>query len=87
MHYFYFIQSIKKPEEIYTGSTNDLKKRIMEHNQNKSVYTKRYVPWRLVYYEAYFSEGDAREREQKFKRHGKANDELKKRLKRSLIKR
>jgi len=36
-------------------------------------------------YEVYVSEEDARKREQKFKRPGKGNDELKKRLKRSLI--
>ena len=55
-----------------------------EHNQGNVISTRRYLPWRIVYYEAYVSEADAREREQKFKRHGKGNDELKKRLKRSL---
>ena len=84
MHYFYIIQSINKPEIIYSGSTNNLKKRFEEHNYGEVISTKRYLPWRLVYYEAYASEGDAREREQKFKRHGKGNDELKKRIKRSL---
>lgn len=87
MYYFYFIQSIKRPNRIYSGSTIDLKKRIGEHHQGKVVFTKPYLPWRLVYYEAYASEADAREREQKFKRHGKGNDELKKRVKRSLLKR
>jgi len=85
MHYFYLIQSIKKPDTIYSGSTNNLEKRIEEHNQGKAFSTKRYLPWRLVYYEAYVSEADAREREQKFKRHGKGNHELKKRIKRSLL--
>ncbi|MFY9461678.1 MAG: GIY-YIG nuclease family protein [Candidatus Sungiibacteriota bacterium] len=84
MYYFYLIQSIKRPDAIYSGSTIDLKKRMEEHNQGEVISTKRYLPWRLVYYEAYVSEGDAREREQKFKRHGKGNNELKKRLKRSL---
>lgn len=84
MYYFYMIQSVNKPTEIYTGSTNDLKGRILQHNQGKVSSTKRYIPWRLVYYEAYLSEKDARIREQKFKRHGKSNIELKKRLKYSL---
>lgn len=84
MYYFYIIQSIKKPDAIYSGSTNNLKKRIGEHNQGNVVSTRRYLPWRIVYYEAYVSEADAREREQKLKRHGKGNDELKKRIKRSL---
>ncbi len=84
MHYFYLLQSIKKITEIYTGSTNNLKSRFNEHNQGKVFSTKRYTPWRLVYYEAYASEKDARLREQKFKRHGKGNQELKKRLENSL---
>jgi len=84
MYYFYLIQGVKRQEIIYSGSTNDLKKRIKKHNQGEVVSTKRYLPWRLVYYEAYLSEEDAREREQKFKRHGKGNDELKKRIRRSL---
>lgn len=84
MYYFYLIQSIRKPDVIYSGSTDNLKKRIEGHNQGNVVSTRRYLPWRIVYYEAYISEADAREREQKFKRHGKGNDELKKRIKRSL---
>ena len=84
MYYFYIIQSIKKLNEIYSGSTTDLKKRFEEHNRGEVISTRRYLPWRLAYYEAYASEKDAREREQKFKKHGKGNDELKKRIKRSL---
>ncbi|MBU2579066.1 GIY-YIG nuclease family protein [Patescibacteria group bacterium] len=84
MYYFYLLQSTAKPKEIYTGSTNDLKYRINEHNQGKVFSTKRYFPWKLIYYEAYLSEKDARLREQKFKKHGKGNQELKKRLKNSL---
>ena len=77
MHYFYMIQSIKKPSEVYTGSTSNLKVRLSEHSQGRVNSTKRYMPWKLVYYEAYLSEKDARIREQKFKRHGKGNVELK----------
>ena len=84
MYYFYIIQSIKKPDVIYSGSTDDLRERIREHSRGRVTSTKRYLPLKLVYYEAYVSEEDAREREQKFKRHGKGNDELKKRIRRSL---
>ena len=71
---------------IYIGSTNDLHKRLREHNNGKSRSTKRYIPWELVYYEAYISEVDAREREKKLKHHGKGLAELKKRIKNSLEK-
>jgi putative endonuclease len=84
MYYFYMLQSIPKPQETYTGSTNDLRLRLKAHNEGKVSSTRRYKPWRLVYYEAYLSEEDARLREQKFKRHGIGNDELKKRIQGSL---
>lgn len=84
MYYFYLLQSIKKSNEIYTGSTNNLKVRLNDHNKGKIFSTRRYLPWRLVYYEAYVSERDARLREQRSKKHGKGNQELKKRLKNSL---
>ncbi|MDP2684079.1 MAG: GIY-YIG nuclease family protein [bacterium] len=84
MYYFYLIQSITRKDKIYTGSTNNLKRRVREHNNGESFFTKRYAPWKLVYYEAYLSEKDAKIREQKFKRHGKGNNELKKRIQNSL---
>ncbi|PIZ70392.1 MAG: hypothetical protein COY09_03140 [Candidatus Portnoybacteria bacterium CG_4_10_14_0_2_um_filter_39_11] len=84
MYYFYLLQSIKKSSEIYTESTNNLKYRFSEHNQGKVFSTKRHLPWKLIYYETYLPEKDARLREQKFKRHGKGNQEMKKRLENSL---
>jgi putative endonuclease len=84
MYYFYIIQSLKNINQIYSGSTNNLKIRMSQHNQGKVISTKPYLPWRLVYYEAFLSEKDARIREQKFKKHGKGNIELKKRIKHSL---
>lgn len=69
MHYFHVIQS--KNGTIYIESTNDLRKRINEHNNGKSKSTKRYMLWKIVYYVAYLSEFDARNREKKLKHHGK----------------
>ncbi|MFH1284148.1 MAG: GIY-YIG nuclease family protein [Candidatus Peregrinibacteria bacterium] len=80
MHFVYLIQSITKPDEIYVGSTNDLRKRLFEHNDKKSKSTARYVPWCLIYYEAFLAEDDARKREMMLKHHGKGLSELKKRL-------
>jgi len=83
MHYVYLIQN--EVEEIYYGSTNDLRRRIFEHNNNKSFSTKN-RKWKLVYYEAYFIENDAREREKRLKYHGQSLAQLKRRLKNSLSK-
>jgi len=42
--------------------------------------TKRYVPWKLFYYEACFSEKAARIREKRLKYNGNAIRELKRRI-------
>ncbi len=66
------------------GSTNNLERRLQEHNDGLVSSTKPYRPWRLAVYEAYSSEADAREHEQKLKAHGNAIKELKRRARGSL---
>jgi len=68
---------------LYTGSTNDLRKRFNEHNSEKSEYTKHRGPYQLIYYEACLSEEDARSRE-KYLKSGMGKRYLKNRLKRFL---
>ncbi len=80
MYYVYVLRSISYADELYIGSTNDLRARFKAHNEAKSISTRRYVPWRLIYYEAYETEKLARMREQKLKHHGNAIRELKKRI-------
>jgi len=62
MFYVYILISIKD-YNLYTGFTRDLKKRFDYHNNglNKSTESRR--PFKLLYYEAYANEGDARKRE------------------------
>ncbi len=83
MFYLYVLKS-KKDEELYIGSTNDLKRRFSEHQNGKSFSTQFRIPFELVYYEAYKNEKDAREREQALKLRGNARRFLKERIKRSL---
>lgn len=83
MTYVYVI--INELGELYFGSTIDLKRRFKEHNSDKCYSTKNHK-WKLVYYEAYFSESDARAREQKLKDFGQSVKHLKNRLKNSLAK-
>src|SRR5207248_10889894 len=76
MYYVYLLQS-PKADDIYIGFTPDLRRRMREHrNEHRA--------WRLVYYEAYSSERDARLRERRLKRHGPGKAEVKKRLRDSL---
>lgn len=79
MTYVYLLRS-KTTNEIYIGSTRDLRRRFAEHNSGRSFSTARGIPWELLYYEAYQSERDARRREHQLKRHAQAIVHFKKRL-------
>ena len=83
MFYMYIIQSTKD-DFIYLGSTKDLKQRFVEHNSRKVESSKSHLPYRLLYYEAYLSEKDARIRESMLKLRGQARVQLMNRLKHSF---
>lgn len=83
MFYVYIIQNTM--HELYIGSTNDLRRRIIEHNSGKSRYTKGKL-WKLVYYEASLDEIDSRLREKRLKQQGQAMAQLKRRIKGSFNK-
>lgn len=80
MYYVYLLISKLNTNKIYIGSTKNLKKRLFEHNKGRVIFTKRYMPWKLFYYEAYFKEDAARLREKRLKNHGNSIKELKKRV-------
>jgi len=62
MYYTYILKS-KKSGRFYTGSTNDLQKRLKLHNDGKSNFTKKDKPYDLIYYEACKEKEDAFARE------------------------
>ncbi len=64
---------------------NDLKRRLREHNASSSKATRSRLPLKLVYYEAYLSEKDAKDREFKPKRFAGSYIHLKHRIRNSLI--
>jgi putative endonuclease len=82
MHYVYVLKS-EKSGQWYTGSTNNLRKRLSQHNHGKSNWTKKGVPWKLIYYEASLDEEDTMARE-KYLKSGPGKSYVKKRLKRFL---
>ena len=63
MFYYTYILKSKKDRRLYTGFTNDLRKRLLEHNSGKSFYTKGRGPFKIIYYEACLLEKEARSRE------------------------
>ena len=73
-------------KQFYFGVTDDLKRRINEHNRSgKKFTTRKNGSWILIYAEAYRAEDDAIDRELKLKHHGSAKHELYKRLKKSCL--
>jgi len=75
MYYVYILKN-EMTKELYYGYTNNLDRRIVEHNQKQR--------FGLIYYEAYKSERDARIRERRLKQYAQALTALKGRLKESL---
>ena len=83
MYYVYILKSLKD-EKLYIGSTDDLKRRLSEHNNGLNRSTKARRPFKLRYYEAYAVEHGARKREYSLKKDGKALGQLKRRISESL---
>lgn len=83
MFYVYLLES-EKTRWLYIGYTSNLSKRLEEHNSGKNYSTKKYLPVRLIYYEAYYSQLDAIDREKHLKQYGSSLQKLKERIKNSL---
>ena len=83
MFYFYILRS-QKDKNLYFGYTDDLRRRLKDHNISKVISTKKRKPFEIIYYEAYKSEKDARQRELQVKRRAKSFISLKRRLVNSL---
>jgi len=65
MTYVYFL--LLNNGKIYKGVTNDLKRRVSEHNLGKVTSTKYKRPLKLIHYEAYLLKDDAERREKYLK--------------------
>ncbi len=66
MFIVYIIES-EKDGIWYTGFTQDLQRRIKEHNTGKSKFTSGHMPWKLIYSETVEERIDARKKEKYFK--------------------
>ena len=59
----------RKYDKIYVGQTSDLERRIEQHNSGKHRYTKRYIPWQVIYTEQFQTRSEAMIREKELKSH------------------
>lgn len=83
MVYVYVLKSLRD-KALYIGSTRDLRKRVADHNDGKVFSTRLRRPFKLLYYEAYQAEKDARDREHNLKLRANALNQLKRRLRHTL---
>ena len=67
MWYVYIIYS-KKIDKYYVGITDDLEWRLERHNAGWGKYTKRGIPWKIVYKENCESKPESLKREKEIKR-------------------
>ncbi|MFA7319535.1 MAG: GIY-YIG nuclease family protein [Parcubacteria group bacterium] len=68
MYYLYILECVD--QTLYTGITTDLKRRVIEHNENKlgAKYTAARRPVRLVYSEKFKNRSLAAKEEARIKR-------------------
>ncbi len=65
-YYVYVLQS-EKDHNFYVGYTNDIKRRLDEHNGGKVPATKSRNPLKLIYWEGCLNQQDATRREKYLK--------------------
>ena len=65
--YFVYVLKSKKDEKLYCGFTENLERRINEHNNREVPSTKSRAPFELIYFENTGNITEARKRERYFK--------------------
>lgn len=63
MFFYTYVLESRKDSKRYIGYTNNLKRRIEEHNKGSSFSTKFRLPFRLIYFEGCTNQQDAKRRE------------------------
>ena len=66
-HFYIYVLYSQKDKNYYTGYTNNLSKRIREHNAGKVKSTSHRIPLSLVYWEGCLNRTDATKREKYLK--------------------
>ena len=66
MYYVYAISSIHR-NYIYVGLTDNIERRVSEHNSGRNKTTKPYSPFLLIHFEECATRIEAREKEKYYK--------------------
>ena len=63
MMYFVYVLFSEKLNKRYIGSTQNVDRRLNQHNLGKFKFTSGGIPWELIYKESFPTNADARKRE------------------------
>ena len=81
-----YINQHTATNDLYIGKTENLQRRLQEHNAGRQAATHRQSgEWIIIYAEAYRGKEDADERETMLKHHGSSKRKLYDRMKRSFL--
>ena len=85
MKYFVYLIVSKNRDNLisYVGYTNNLKKRITEHNSSKGAKFTRGRKWKLAYSKRYLSKSIAMREEYKLKKNIKLRNKIKLKFKKN----
>ncbi len=66
-YHTYILVSTDRGLRFYVGMSEDVNRRLVEHNSGKTKSTKAYRPWKIFFYEIVADRKTAREREKYWK--------------------
>jgi len=81
--YFVYVLFSLKDRKLYVGFSEDVKLRFEQHQSGRVVSTRERLPLKLVYFEAYPTEHEAKRRE-KYLKGGNGRAQLKVQLSETL---
>ncbi len=72
INYFTYILFSNKLNQYYIGSTNNIERRLNDHNTGRSKHTSKGMPWNIVFTKEFESRTDAVRLEISIKKRGAA---------------
>ena len=77
VYYVYLIKTLENyPKKSYVGYTNDLNKRLLNHNTNRGAKSTRGYKWKLIYKKRFYSKSKALSFEYKLKKDRKERSKI-----------
>ncbi len=75
--YVYIIKTISnRVKKTYVGYTNNIKQRLLKHNNNKGAKSTKGHKWKLIYKKKFISKSKAMSYEYKIKKNRKLRNEI-----------